>query len=487
MAPPFVRVDVWSLTDNDPIITAFADAVAAMQAKAANDPTSWSFQAAIHGTQAAPASPLWNECRHQTWNFVSWHRMYLYYFERIVRGQVVANGGSADWALPYWNYDGGGTHNQLPTAFRSPTRNGAPNPLFVAQRKPAINAGAGLPPGITSPAFALSRTAFVGTAEFGGGITPPGPQFWGQTGRLEQTPHNDVHSTISGLMGDPATAALDPIFWLHHCNVDRLWWLWEQHNANSTDAAWTTQSFDFADRGGAAASLRNDGVVDTLQQLDYTYDHAPIIRIPHRPKWPERVRVKWPKPWPQRPRIPKPVGPGPDPGPEMERELIGASSDRVRLVGRTETVAVPIDTRVAAGLAAEDQPRQQRAFLDLEDVRAQRDPGTVYGVYVNLPENPSDEDLAAHHVGNVSLFGVERTQAPTGDEHAHGLRLSMEITDVLDQLAAHDEWHEGGEVQVTLKPLTLEAPEGAALEAEDLSTDHEDVPVTIGRVSVHYA
>jgi len=38
--------------------------------------------------------------------------------------------------------------------------------------------------------------------------------------------HDRVHGTIGGQMGDPAVAGFDPIFFLHHCNVDRLLSLW---------------------------------------------------------------------------------------------------------------------------------------------------------------------------------------------------------------------------------------------------------------------
>ena len=40
MAQPYVRVDVWTLAEDDPIITAYADAVAAMQRKS-SDATRW--------------------------------------------------------------------------------------------------------------------------------------------------------------------------------------------------------------------------------------------------------------------------------------------------------------------------------------------------------------------------------------------------------------------------------------------------------------
>lgn len=41
--------------------------------------------------------------------------------------------------------------------------------------------------------------------------------------------HDQVHVDVGGQghMGDPAVAAFDPIFWLHHCQVDRLLALWQ--------------------------------------------------------------------------------------------------------------------------------------------------------------------------------------------------------------------------------------------------------------------
>ena len=67
---------------------------------------------------------------------------------------------------------------------------------------------------------------------------------------LEQ-PHNDVHLAVGGFdlpgaggasgqidgangdMGENNTAGLDPIFFFHHCNVDRMFWLWQKKNGFS--------------------------------------------------------------------------------------------------------------------------------------------------------------------------------------------------------------------------------------------------------------
>ena len=63
---------------------------------------------------------------------------------------------------------------------------------------------------------------------------------------LEQ-PHNDIHLSVGGFdvpgafesgqiadangdMGENNSAALDPIFFFHHCNIDRMFWLWQKRN-----------------------------------------------------------------------------------------------------------------------------------------------------------------------------------------------------------------------------------------------------------------
>jgi tyrosinase len=34
-------------------------------------------------------------------------------------------------------------------------------------------------------------------------------------------------------MGEPNTAGMDPIFFFHHCNVDRIFWLWQKQNGQT--------------------------------------------------------------------------------------------------------------------------------------------------------------------------------------------------------------------------------------------------------------
>ncbi|KXH68335.1 hypothetical protein CSAL01_06245 [Colletotrichum salicis] len=53
---------------------------------------------------------------------------------------------------------------------------------------------------------------------------------FGIWGSIEDV-HNAVHNYIGGgYMGDPAYSSFDPIFWLHHINIDRLFAIWQACN-----------------------------------------------------------------------------------------------------------------------------------------------------------------------------------------------------------------------------------------------------------------
>ncbi|KAG9124220.1 hypothetical protein FRC07_012369 [Ceratobasidium sp. 392] len=72
-----------------------------------------------------------------------------------------------------------------------------------------------------------SNTSFQsGRPEKSSGILQS-PYHW-RAATIEQ-PHNNVHLLVGGLghMGENDTAGFDPIFFLHHCNVDRMLAFWE--------------------------------------------------------------------------------------------------------------------------------------------------------------------------------------------------------------------------------------------------------------------
>lgn len=45
--------------------------------------------------------------------------------------------------------------------------------------------------------------------------------------------HNDVHNWVGGTMSNIMISPADPIFWMHHAQVDRIWSLWQANPANA--------------------------------------------------------------------------------------------------------------------------------------------------------------------------------------------------------------------------------------------------------------
>ncbi|HEX6163379.1 MAG TPA: tyrosinase family protein [Vicinamibacterales bacterium] len=55
-----------------------------------------------------------------------------------------------------------------------------------------------------------------------------GPHTW--IGGQDNWAAGAAPTFVAGPMSIPAVAVNDPVFWLHHCNVDRLWSAWQQRN-----------------------------------------------------------------------------------------------------------------------------------------------------------------------------------------------------------------------------------------------------------------
>jgi hypothetical protein len=475
-ATAYVRKNIWGLeatTPWDPVTLAYANAVKAMQARPATDPTSWTYQAAVHGTSAAvPAGAVWNECQHGSWFFLSWHRMYLHYFERIVRAEVVNQGGPSDWALPFWDYEQPG-QAALPPAFRELTMpDGSANPLRVTQRGFGMNSGALLPPSVTSSSSAMGFTSFLPPPGqgFGGGQTAP-QHFFGLGGELEFDPHNAVHGTMGGWMGNANLAAQDPIFWLHHANIDRLWEKWLAQGggrANPGEAQWRDTPFTFHDESGTQLQLTGDGVVDIRGQLGYTYEGVAEAALVGE----EEAAV---------------VSAGSS---DEEPELVGSSERPVELAGEPTSVEVALDRRaVETRAAGAESAAPGRVYLNVEDVEAERNPDTAYEVFIAVA-SPGEAPVAPRYVGNVSFFGIEHlSKGGRTEEGPHGFRRTFDITGAVEELRAQGAWDET-RLTVSFRPVWPILPPTAEEAAEAIDPEvaaARAAPVRIGRVSLFYA
>jgi tyrosinase len=152
--------------------------------------------------------------------FLPWHRVYLLDFEREL--QAI----NAEIALPYWRFDkpaakvfsrdfmGVGQGGYAQFAASNPLRN------WVATGSVGVQRGSGVGPQ-TTPALNTEAQ----TLALGGPTATADYRFFRD---MQFDPHGAAHMAhVSGWITNPATAPRDPLFFLLHCNVDRLWSKWQ--------------------------------------------------------------------------------------------------------------------------------------------------------------------------------------------------------------------------------------------------------------------
>jgi peroxiredoxin len=82
-------------------------------------------------------------------------------------------------------------------------------------------------------------------------------------------------------MADFATVGGDPLFYLHHCNLDRIWESWNRlGNKNPTDPKYLNRKFAYGSRNGKRVDLAVSAC-DRTAQLGYEYD---AYELPPKPK-----------------------------------------------------------------------------------------------------------------------------------------------------------------------------------------------------------
>jgi hypothetical protein len=407
--PLHLRREIRSLSAT--AIATLRAGVAAMEALPYTDPFSWIYQASVHGAptpspsspDAADAPTFWRKCQHHTNQFFPWHRWELLYWEEIMRQLS----GSPDFALPYWDYVSNGF---LPDAFRGPA---AGNDLYDGTRDPSLNSGTGSLGGIFLDG--MSATDFL---EF-------------QT-LFELNPHDDVHGLIGGNMGAVRTAARDPIFWLHHANIDRHWVLWLRQGGGRMNpgGAWAATQFTFHTVSGVKNVVAGDA--GATEPLGYAYDGrlrvGPVDVAKLLELLRHRLRFVVPKTIIVPPR-PRPPGPGPDPGPWR---ALAAATGGFALDGRPTVFPLPSDKSTDALLARSLGSRSAQLALTLQDVRATK-AGRQGGFYIQVFLVPSGKALSdgdargAVSIGSFSTFSLSVAETHAAMEHTGTANIMLRL------------------------------------------------------------
>ena len=471
-----VRRSVVGMAPDDPALTWYRAAVQAMLAKPADDPRSWRYQGAVHGVPGGVATPasargFWDQCNHQNWFFLPWHRAYLAVFEAIVASVIEDLGGPADWALPFWDYSAraGGVPDPrlMHAAFLGRALpNGQPNALW-SRRAAVPNGDFNLTDDVVSLGalkFDNFTSARIGVPSgFGGpdSMANPGPD----NGGLEGVPHNLIHTRVGGrdgFMSFPDTAALDPIFWLHHANIDRLWEVWRNRagvSGSPQDPRWmSTVDFRFKGANGATLTLKSRDVLDTTALLHgYSYDGVPVAHEPAA----GGVGVMG-------------VGGQDD---EPQPMLLGANAGPLELGDQTRT-----EVAIDAGIVPFGVTAGAKTYLSLENVTGAGNPGD-YDVYVDLPGDGREPI----RVGKLTVFGLERASDPDRMHGGGGLNQAFDITDAAATLGLRPQ--DAGRLAVTFRrDAPAPSDDGVPEALADYAPRRAAAPsIKVGRVSLYQA
>jgi tyrosinase len=470
----YVRYDARS-PQGKAMLKTYAGAVAKMKAGDQGSPLHWTFQwythwvkgpqrpvsavrqkridelNRIYGANPSPnrnlATEMWDNCEAhgsgiipsgapdfppQVENyFLPWHRMFVYFFERIIRSVS----GDENFSLPYWNYS---TNDMAIRGVIPPEFIMSNDPifqsLFIPNRNPWINQGnpirGNLTPGNPNDPLTLSSLKQAN-------YQPTSSTVRGFCETLDFGLHGNVHVGVGDGtdMGSVPTAAGDPIFWLHHCNIDRLWASW---NAAGRTNPNLTQTFVFADERGQRV-VGNISDFLNMANHDYTYDRLEPVPPPARHVTAALVADQVPKVRAARRQI-----------------ALAAQPTRAAL----ETTADALDAQPKSfATHVESLGEAGRIYLVIRDLQTDLPPGVLYNLYLDLPQGADAEQSKGHEVGVINFFHAHPHSqnggghdAPGAADSSHANTVTFDITDVVRALQKSN--------QLSPKPELTVAPVG---------------------------
>jgi tyrosinase len=420
-APAGVRVSINGLDASAPVVKQYASAVARLKQLPSSDPRNWTNLAAVHN----------KFCPHSNWWFLPWHRAYIHYFELTCQDVL----GDSSFRLPYWDWS---RYPRIPGPFLD-----THSTLWDGTRSNGGN--------IDYPSEVVGIDVVQKVVGSGNWINvfsaatktdqqreDPG------AGLLEGTPHNSVHSITEGDMGS-FMSPLDPIFWLHHCNVDRIWASWSrilEHKAPA-DSLWKNhklaQFYDPASKkqvSPIADDTTNEAKYGaSYDQYEAASDQAVLLTQ------------------------------------ALHDSLASITTEGATTMRRFSMAALqkPQANGVAkfsAAIAPELSPALQRAIkpasngqrnadltLIIEGVTPPSAPGIAMRVFLNC-KNPSLNTPLndATYAGTLAFFGDHH-----GSGHGNGLTFALDVTRTLSKTFAGG-YTPATPIDVALVPIDLHKP-----------------------------
>jgi len=503
----FVRINANTNPDADKVLALYAYGQKVIQSMECTAPASWYYQGSMHSVPARDSIigrtvndcppyndgktlTAWNSCPHmyptfKQLNFLTWHRLYIYYYEKNIR-YYIENGWervpglgaemAEQFSLPYWDYTNSGL---MPESFRVKGINTSginlpENPLYQIGRSPTLMRGLPIdydskdgiavniaPPGtdtiivknlcIRTMREALDIQKFLdlsNVSEFSRG--------------LEDRLHNVMHDYIGGavdsfdanteiynriyqqtkkafgLMGYIPSAGFDPIFFLHHSNVDRMFAAWEAYFGPITEADMNKYGGKWEEVGNIykfwdAASSQwieygsTQEMLDAVHSVNYTYQELPVPYSTDKELLASQKKVK---------------------KSDTPKNLVATNNVFATSVSGdvTSPFSIPVDQ--AANKASANV--QYKLEVDISFGENMLSQLVVFTLPDDMDWNACDLDSDYIH-GITGVFGS--THAMHGDMHNHDTDKAFSHSIIVDVTNAVKKLKEGESLQVYVAPV----------------------------------
>ncbi|KAF9553546.1 tyrosinase [Agrocybe pediades] len=233
----------------------YIEAVQCFQSKPAINPTIKASKSRFDEFQSYHISIA--DSVHFVGQFLPWHRLFLKYYEEALRNECEYSGAHPywDWTLdsgsdedflnsPIWDPETGFGGNGVPGTYTLPpygndSRIRPDEFVGCVQDGPFADYTLSLGPGKLVTNHCLVRgfnstaariyltasqvantTSQISFEEFR-------IQLEGGSQTLDRKLHDSGHTSVGGDMSNFYSSPGDPIFYLHHANLDRIWWFWQ--------------------------------------------------------------------------------------------------------------------------------------------------------------------------------------------------------------------------------------------------------------------
>jgi tyrosinase len=263
-----------------------------------------STQISLYDTFIGIHGSAWNGMFHQTSAFGPHHKAYLHMYESAMRYVALLDGPTMSppitqaqacaLTLPYWEWDvaySGSTWNLFGSDIFRTTLLGDTTPqvstFYVDAGLFAYNTGFKAVGKELRRAFSSTLpTSFNYRSWIQSSTT-----FTAFSGIIHGNLHGFIHNWVGFQMGATSTAAEDPLFYMHHANVDRLWHLWmDCQGFDNVTPSTVTSAMYVAQNPIGTGSPRRDPVgtnfkVGLDDQVWFYYDSSTLVFLP-RSQWP---------------------------------------------------------------------------------------------------------------------------------------------------------------------------------------------------------